>query len=169
MGASDAAINAIRAFNTAAFDAVEAGQQGERLQGTLTAAGRALLASIPEGERSHYEPLARDLVSTANGYATPWFRSLLTVDPGQWLRRVERPVLLVLGGKDVQVDAESSQRAAEASMNPSLKGNSLTVVLPNMNHMLQTSRTGTLREYVLIEETIAPEVADLLAKWLDAR
>lgn len=169
MGASDAAINAIRAFNTTAFDAVEAGEQGERLQRTLSAAGRTLLASIPEAERSHYATLTRDLVSTASGYATPWFRSLLTVDPGQVLGRIERPVLLVLGGKDVQVDAESSRRAAEASMSPMMKGRSRTAVLPAVNHMLQTSRTGTLNEYVLIDETIASEVAELLAKWLDAR
>lgn len=169
MGASDAVINAIRAFNTTAFDAAEAGQQGAGLQSTLTDAGRTLLASIPEAERSHYATLTHDLVSTATGYATPWFRSLLTVDPGQVLGRIERPVLLVLGGKDVQVDAESSRRAAEASMSPMMKGSSRTVVLPAVNHMLQTSRTGTLNEYVLIDETIASEVAELLAKWLDAR
>lgn len=169
MGASDAVIDAIRAFNTTAFDAVEAGQQGERLQSTLIAAGRTLLASIPETERSHYASLARDLVGAASGYATPWFRSLLTVDPGRSLGRIERPVLLVLGGKDVQVDAQSSQRAAEASMNPTTMGRSRVVVLPAVNHMLQTSRTGTLNEYVLIDETIAPEVAELLGGWLHAR
>lgn len=169
MGASDAVITAIRAFNTTAFDAVEAGQQGARLQVTLTDAGRTLLASIPEMERSHYVSLAHDLVSTASGYATPWFRSLLTFDHGQSLGGIERPVLLVLGGKDVQVDAESSQRAAEASMNPTMKGRSRTVVLPAVNHMLQTSQSGTLSEYVLIDETIAPELAELLAEWLEAR
>lgn len=168
MGASDAVINAIRAFNTTAFDAVEAAQQGETLQSTLTDAGRTLLASIPEAERSHYASLARDLVTTANGYATPWFRSLLNFAPDQALRRVERPVLLVLGGKDAQVDAESSLRAAEASMNLNGNGSSQTVVLPTLNHMLQTSRTGSLGEYVLIDETVAPEVAELLAEWLGA-
>lgn len=167
MDASDAAINAIRAFNTTVFDAVESGQQGEMLQSTLTDAGRALLVAIPEAERSQYASLVHELMSTASGYATPWFRSLLNIDPGQSLHRVDRPVLLVLGGKDVQVDAETSRRAAEASMPPSMMGRSRTVVLPTVNHMLQTSRTGTLREYVLIDETIAPEVFETLANWLD--
>lgn len=108
MGASDAVISAIRSFNTTAFDAVDQGKQGGRLHSTLNVAERSLRAAIPAGECAHHEPPARDLVSTAIGYATPRFRSLLTVDSGQPLGRVDRPLSLVLGGKDVQVDAEAS-------------------------------------------------------------
>lgn len=54
-------------------------------------------------------------------------------------------------------------------MNPRLKGISRTVVLPAMNHMLQTSPTWTLCDHVLVDETIAPEVAALPEWWVDAR
>ncbi len=166
MGASDAAIEAIRAFNRRAFDAAQAGLSGQALNSELTEAGRSLLASIPEAERPHYATLAQQLVATAAGYSTPWFRSLLALDPGAALNSVRRPVLVVLGAKDVQVDAEPSRRAAEASFHDEARAASRVVVLPAMNHMLQSARTGALSEYVLIDETISPAVLDTLAEWL---
>jgi hypothetical protein len=166
MSASDAVIEAIREFNRRAFDAAEAGLSGQALNSELTQAGRSLLASIPEAERPHYAPLAQQLVATAAGYSTPWFRSLLALDPGATLNSVRCPVLVVLGAKDVQVDAEPSRRAAEASLYDEARAASRVVVMPAMNHMLQSARTGALSEYVLIDETISPVVLDTLAEWL---
>lgn len=166
MGASDAAIEAIREFNRRAFDAAEAGLSEQALNSELTQAGRTLLASIPEAERPHYATLTQQLVATATGYATPWFRSLLALDPGATLKSVRCPALVVLGAKDVQVDAEPSRRAAEASLREEFRAASRVVVVPGLNHMLQSARTGALSEYVLIDETIATPVFEQLAGWL---
>lgn len=42
-------------------------------------------------------------------------------------------------------------------------------VLPDLNHLLQTARSGLPSEYGRIEETTAPEVLRLLADWIEAR
>lgn len=169
LGASDAAIEAIQAFNREAFDAAAAGEAGQKLQQTLADAGRRMLAAIPESERQHYTALAQDLVATAVGYSTPWFRSLLHVDPGPTLNALRCPVLALFGGKDIQVSAEPNSRAAEASLHAEVRPRSTVVVLPSVNHMLQTARSGALSEYVLIDETVAPAVLDALHAWMEAR
>jgi len=40
------------------------------------------------------------------------------------------------------------------------------VVLPGLNHLFQTARTGLLGEYAEIEETIAPAALAAIGDWL---
>jgi uncharacterized protein len=165
LGASDAAIEAIRAFNAAAFDAVEKGQQGEQLRQTLDALGVTLLESLPKDEQTHYKDLVRDLVASGNGYATKWFRSLLSHDAAATLAEARCPVLAIIGEKDMQVAAEPNIRAVEQVFVRSGNARSKAMILPSINHMLQTCRTGAIGEYAMIDETIAPAVIEAIASW----
>ncbi len=38
--------------------------------------------------------------------------------------------------------------------------------MPGLNHLFQTAKTGAISEYAQIEETIAPEVLELIGKWI---
>jgi len=38
-----------------------------------------------------------------------------------------------------------------------------------LNHLFQTATTGAPSEYVTIDETISPQVLDLLASWITER
>jgi len=40
---------------------------------------------------------------------------------------------------------------------------------PEMNHLFQTAGTGSPAEYAQIEETMAPEVLDLIGSWIVER
>jgi hypothetical protein len=41
-----------------------------------------------------------------------------------------------------------------------------TQELPGLNHLFQTSKTGSPAEYATIEETIAPEALKLIGDWI---
>lgn len=164
-GASDAAIEAIRAFNREAFDAAAAGVDGDSLNRRLSDAGRRLLSAIPDNDRPHYTALVQDLVTTAVGYSTPWFRSLLNFQPSLILQSLRCPSLVLFGGKDTQVDADANHRALLESLDAEARARCQIIVLPSLNHMLQTARTGGLDEYVLIDETASPEVLALIREW----
>jgi uncharacterized protein len=41
--------------------------------------------------------------------------------------------------------------------------------LPKLNHLFQTSETGSLSEYVKIEETFAPVALKTIGDWILAR
>jgi hypothetical protein len=38
--------------------------------------------------------------------------------------------------------------------------------MPGLNHMFQHANTGAVSEYSEIEETISPEVLDIITKWI---
>ncbi len=107
---------------------------------------------------------------------TPWFRRFLQLDPAEYLTRVQCPVLVLQGGKDVQVPATANlQRISEALGNVAVQngisvqdGNNKVKVLllPELNHLLQQAKTGGVHEYLLLEQTIAPLALDHISSWL---
>jgi hypothetical protein len=38
--------------------------------------------------------------------------------------------------------------------------------LPNLNHLFQNCETGAVSEYGQIEETISPEVLEIISEWI---
>jgi uncharacterized protein len=42
-------------------------------------------------------------------------------------------------------------------------------VLPGLNHLFQTSKTGSPAEYGEIEETFSPVALEMVAKWIAQR
>lgn len=96
----------------------------------------------------------------------PALRVVLMADPHNDWRAVKSPVLALNGSIDHQVPVESL-----AGILASLKtgGNKKveSAILPSVNHLLQTARTGAEDEYDVIEETIAPVVLQRVAKFID--
>ncbi len=131
-------------------------------------AARAAMAEALSDQHLTEAGLPASLRETApRQLLDPWFRWFLRYDPAPALRRFEGPILALNGALDRQVVAESNLagiRAATAE-----NGDVTLIVLPGLNHLFQSARTGALGEYGTIEETIAPAVLDLVADWINAR
>lgn len=97
---------------------------------------------------------------------SPWFRYFLTYDPRPALAKVKCPVLALNGEKDLQVPP--SQNLPEIVKALEAGGNSdYTVVkLANLNHLFQTSTTGSPSEYAQIEETFSPRALAVISDWI---
>lgn len=94
---------------------------------------------------------------------TPYVRHFLTVDVGKLLPKIKCPVLALNGTKDTQVDCDANTTRIEkglANCKHSIKK------IDGVNHMFQHCNTGIVTEYQQIEETIAPEVLQVVAKWI---
>lgn len=98
---------------------------------------------------------------------TTYFASLIAYDPAPALRALRMPVLAFYGGKDLQVPPGQS----EAPMRANLADNpDATVhVFPGLNHLMQPAGTGSPKEYVEIETSVAPEVLTYVTDWLTQR
>lgn len=97
---------------------------------------------------------------------TPWMRYFLTFDPRPAFEKIRIPVLALNGELDVQVDVEQNLNAIAAALD---KGGNQDVTvhrLPKHNHLFQRALTGLMNEYGVIEETISPEVLDLIRDWI---
>lgn len=96
--------------------------------------------------------------------ASPWYRHFVAFDPAPLLGRMDLPVLALLGGTDVQIVAEPNARAFRAAL--AGKPRAGVEVLPGLNHLFQTSATGSPREYGEIEETIDPAALERMVGWI---
>jgi hypothetical protein len=100
---------------------------------------------------------------------SPWFLYFLSYDPATALSKVTIPVLALSGEKDLQVppaqNADAIKKALEAAGNKHYEVD----VLPGLNHLFQTAKTGSPSEYSEIEETMAPSVLTKIGDWILAQ
>ena len=92
-----------------------------------------------------------------------WMQTFLTLDPAEYLPKVGCRILALNGSKDSQVLCEPNQkRIAELT-----GGRAKCVQLEGLNHLFQHCTTGSPDEYILIEETFAPEALEEIAGWVN--
>lgn len=70
-------------------------------------------------------------------------------------------MLAIYAGRGRNVPAE--QNAPHLA---SLKPDADIVLLPGLNHLMQTAGTGLPGEYATIEETLAPEAISTVTDWM---
>ncbi|MEN9598762.1 MAG: hypothetical protein RL596_1073 [Bacteroidota bacterium] len=100
-------------------------------------------------------------------YNIPWMRFFISYDPAKDLSKLKIPILGIIGAKDTQVSADENlaliQKITEASGNKKV----MTMKMTDLNHLLQTAKTGELAEYEKITETISPLALELITTWIN--
>ena len=93
-----------------------------------------------------------------------FMRSLSSFDPPAAIRAVRQPVLIVQGGRDLQVTVADAERLHAAKPDAQL------VIVPLANHVLKqttdTTLTGQMPTYRNPAVPIMPEVANAVADWI---
>ena len=146
-----------------------------------------LAPSLPESALP--EELHKNLQAVAVQAGTTYMRHFLETDISKVLHKVACPVLALSGTKDVQVDCarnlaalrsglpsevglapegSSALRRDDAYWQPSDKAPSGNLIIPidGVNHLFQRCFSGAVSEYAEIEETISPEVLNVIIGWL---
>jgi len=95
-----------------------------------------------------------------------FYQYLIKYDPVPIFSQVRCPVLALNGENDMQVPADENLNSIQKILMDA--GNkSITIKkLPKLNHLFQTSQTGSISEYSEIEETISLEVLEIISDWL---
>ena len=94
----------------------------------------------------------------------PYMIHFLSLDARSILGNVTCPVLALNGSKDNQVDYESNLNAIRNGL-PTNSKNCIETI-DGVNHLFQHCKTGQVPEYRTIEETFAPEVLEIIVKWM---
>jgi pimeloyl-ACP methyl ester carboxylesterase len=94
-------------------------------------------------------------------FASNWYRYFAAYDPGPALATLRIPVLAIYGGNDLQVPADQNSEALHR-LQPSAE----IVILPGLNHLMQTATTGLPGEYGTIEETVSPAALATVTDWV---
>ena len=102
----------------------------------------------------------------ANLAMDPWLANFWVYDPSTALKKVKCPVLALNGALDKQVNAEVNLAAIEAALKEAGNKNVTARTLPKLNHLFQTSVTGSGQEYSQLEETVAPIALEEVTRWV---
>ncbi len=108
------------------------------------------------------------LEATVNTMTSPWYRYFLAYNPATDLARLHIPVLALNGQLDRQVAPAQNLPAIRKALTDGDNKHFEIVEFPGLNHLFQTAKTGAVSEYATIEETIAPQVLDKIATWINA-
>jgi len=125
---------------------------------------------LEEIYRANYPDLPEErLRSGIKRLLSPWFIFNLKYDPEVTLKSITCPVLAIFGEKDAQVPPDGNAQAIEKALASSKSEEYSVEIIPDLNHFMQTSETGSPEEYGRIEETISPELLELLEDWIEER
>ena len=97
---------------------------------------------------------------------SPWFRTFVSHDPSQVLSKVNCRVLALNGTKDLQVPSKENLGAIEKALKKGENDRYKIVELEGLNHLFQHCNTGLFNEYSEIEETISPEVLQIMKDFI---
>jgi pimeloyl-ACP methyl ester carboxylesterase len=138
---------------------------GQRLE-EITAIAEQALAKVPAAERAAVEPGIRTRVQIL---ASDNFHEDAVTPRRDYLREVRCPVLAVNGGRDVLISAADNAPRLRGSLEQGGNPDATVRILPDLNHMFQTARSGTMEEVADIPETFAPSALQLIGDWITAR
>ena len=112
---------------------------------------------LPEALEQNYHAVLAQL-------QMPYMRYFVALDMRTHLDRITCPVLALNGTRDMQVDCTRNLDAISKHLPLNVK-NRIDKV-EGANHLFQHCQSGTVAEYRTIEETIAPEVLEIMIKWI---
>jgi len=158
---------------------------GDTGRGVTLAQQQHALNRANESEDSKHEKVAlqnrlMDAVITGQGWETvppelrrqadtPWFKSWLSYDPADAMRRTNQPVFIIQGSLDTQIPP--AQADALEKMGKARKGEAARtvhkVVVQGVNHLLVPTTTGEVDEYAsLPDKNVSAAITDPLIAWL---
>ncbi|MCR5660383.1 MAG: alpha/beta hydrolase [Bacteroidales bacterium] len=153
-GMTDEAIQFSSNTNAQLFDIVEASSNREEAD--------SLLRQLVKGW-GYNEELTEQ---TVGQLASPWMYYFLKYDPTEAIVKTTCPALLLNGSKDLQVIASQNLPAYEKIMAEHNKTNMTLREMPDLNHLFQHCETGSPNEYFTIDETISPEVLEMIGEFV---
>jgi len=129
------------------------------------------LDSLTEDQKKEAETLpfaikennAENLIAIFN---SPWYRFFFSYDPTSTLKNNTIPTLTINGDLDFIASSKVILPIVTQALKESENSDFTVLELPNMNHWFQTCKTGAMAEYGTIEETISPEVLQLITQWI---
>ncbi|MDB5351931.1 MAG: X-Pro dipeptidyl-peptidase family [Planctomycetota bacterium] len=167
MGGKDEEVAKQVAIAQKMYAEIRTGTDEAAVTKALQALGKEAIGALsPEDRKKTGDAGLKLMEAQIKMIQTPWFRYFLTYDPRPTLAKVKCPVLAVNGEKDLQVPPKQNLPEIEKAVKSG--GNDKVTVreFRDLNHLFQTSKTGTPAEYAQIEETFNPDALMVIGDWI---
>ncbi len=100
-------------------------------------------------------------------YDNKWMMYFMKYDPKPVLEKVNCKVLALNGDKDIQVLSRTNLEGINKALTNSKSKVQEVREVEGVNHLFQECNTCTVQEYGQLEQTIKPEVLDIVTTWLN--
>lgn len=164
-GESDEEIKKSDEINKKIYDIIKNESDSIKAHQEITTIFKNFYNSLNEEEKKEAgdENTALQMLSRVE---SPWFKLFLRYDPRPTLEKVTCPVLAINGEKDLQVPPKENLAGIKEALTKGGNKNYRIELLPGLNHLFQTSTTGSPSEYNTIEETISPSALKIMGDWI---
>lgn len=123
-------------------------------------------SAMSEEQKKAFAPTEETIRAQIPIYVSAWFRYFIAYDPRPTLKKVKVPVLALNGENDLQASSKENLDLIAAALKSGGNKDYTIKSFPNLNHLFQTSQTGSLSEYSNIGETISPVVLETISSWI---
>jgi fermentation-respiration switch protein FrsA (DUF1100 family) len=123
-------------------------------------------STLSDSVKNSPENSKERLYAQTKSLLSPWFKFFLSYEPQESLSKLKIPVLALDGENDLQVSPKENLAAIESALKKAGNKNYKVIEIPKLNHLFQTSETGSPTEYSKIEETIAPIALSTISVWI---
>lgn len=165
-GLNETQIEIIRNFNYNFFNLALTEKEIKIISEKMTLLYNELSQDLTEEEKVELQINEAMISRTAIQLKSPWMQYFMAFNPSDYLKKIRIPVLAINGNLDIQVDADENLNAIERYLTEAKNKNFKIVKIENVNHVLQTSKTGEIREYMLNNETVSPIILKQMYEFL---
>ena len=165
-GESDVNINKMMEFNTKLYNIAIQEKDSSKAEAKMHKVLDDFYSTMPDSIKNSPESSKQNLYAQTKTLLSPWFRFFLSYEPKENLSKLKIPVLAIAGEHDLQVPPKENLAAIESALKKAGNKNYKIIELPKLNHLFQTSVTGSPTEYSKIEETIAPLALSTISDWI---
>jgi len=169
-GIAEAEIAIQQALSRAAMDVVLNAGPDEDISAGLDGAVDSVLGLLPETDR---DEAAKNIRAAIQGQQSRlqsnWMRFFLGYDPRPALSKIQCPVLVIVGSKDLQVLPDLNMPEIKKALAEGGNKDVEFVELDGLNHLFQKCETGSMDEYVSIPETFNSGALQSIGDWIANR
>ncbi len=149
------------AGNALSIDQVIIEQIAQQAPGLDKSATVAFKQLKENGRATGYDPALESIF----GYnLQPFMRSWIQYNPSEEITKLEIPILIIHGDKDIQVEMSQAERLKESAPQAEY------IIVQNMNHILKEIKGGRLENHKSYNESrrkIMPEVISSIANFVN--
>lgn len=98
-----------------------------------------------------------------------WARQFMQFNSIDYLSKIYCPILVINGSEDIQVPPTKNQDGFRNGFSIQSKSlnRSKIILVPGLNHLMQSCKSCTIMEYGEIEETFSPIVLKAMTDWIN--
>ncbi|MBU1097909.1 MAG: alpha/beta hydrolase [Bacteroidetes bacterium] len=153
-------------FNTKLYDLIYSDKDSPDLREKILQLINQNIEELPDSEKVNPMFSKENIERQVNIITSPWFKNFIVYDPRPTLENITIPVLALIGENDLQLPPKENiveiRKALEKGGNKNFK----IMELNKLNHLFQTSETGSVGEYGKLEETFSPEALAIIKDWI---